>query len=151
MRSVTRRVVYVALYEAIAILVNSFGLSAGSGSGLAMASVAAVSASAIAVTWNFLYNTGFEALEARFGAHGRSLPHRIGHAVGFEAGMMIVLAPLFMWLLHISFVRAVLLNLGMSAFFLVYTFAYTWAFDRVFGLPSSARARPAPRAAAVDD
>jgi uncharacterized membrane protein len=31
-----------------------------------------------------------------------------------------------------------LANLGLLAFFFVYAIAFTWAFDRVFGLPKSA-------------
>jgi len=33
-----------------------------------------------------------------------------------------------------------MVNLGMNIFFFVYTFAFTWGFDRVFGLPASASA-----------
>ncbi|HEX7382376.1 MAG TPA: chlorhexidine efflux transporter [Nevskiaceae bacterium] len=90
------------------------------------------------------------AADGRAYARGRSLSYRIGHALGFEAGMTIALAPLFMWLSHISVIRAALLNFGTSAFFLVYTLVYTWAFDRAFWLPSRARATPTRRAAAPE-
>jgi len=30
------------------------------------------------------------------------------------------------------------MDLGLVIFFLVYTFVFNWAFDRVFGLPASA-------------
>ena len=31
------------------------------------------------------------------------------------------------------------MNLGLAAFFLVYTFVFSWSFDRIFGLPASAK------------
>jgi len=40
--------------------------------------------------------------------------------------------------LDISPTAAFVANLGLLAFFLVYAIAFTWAFDRVFGLPASA-------------
>ena len=38
--------------------------------------------------------------------------------------------------------QALLADLGILLFFLVYTVAFTWVFDRVFGLPASAQAGP---------
>ena len=32
-------------------------------------------------------------------------------------------------------------GIALVVFFLVYTFAFAWVFDRVFGLPDSAKAR----------
>jgi uncharacterized membrane protein len=34
------------------------------------------------------------------------------------------------------------LDLVLVVFFVCYTFAFSWAFDRVFGLPASAAPRP---------
>jgi uncharacterized membrane protein len=45
-----------------------------------------------------------------------------------------------LWL-DISPLEAFLANLGLLALFFVYAIAFTWAFDRVFGLPASALAR----------
>jgi uncharacterized membrane protein len=42
-----------------------------------------------------------------------------------------------LWL-DISPTAALLANLGLLVFFFVYAIAFTWAFDRVFGLPASA-------------
>jgi len=40
--------------------------------------------------------------------------------------------------LEISLLDAFLANLGLLAFFFFYAIGFTWAFDRVFGLPQSA-------------
>jgi uncharacterized membrane protein len=49
-----------------------------------------------------------------------------------------------LWL-DISLTTAFLANLGLLVFFFFYAIAFTWCFDRVFGLPASARAGDAER------
>ena len=60
------------------------------------------------------------------------------HAIGFELGFIITLVPLFAWWLHIGLWQALVLDIGLSVFFLVYTFVFNLGFDKVFGLPASA-------------
>jgi uncharacterized membrane protein len=40
--------------------------------------------------------------------------------------------------LDTNFLTAFVTNLGLLAFFFLYAIGYTWAFDKVFGLPKSA-------------
>jgi uncharacterized membrane protein len=42
------------------------------------------------------------------------------------------------WWLNTSLLSALVADLGILAFFFVYAVAFTWAFDRLFGLPQSA-------------
>lgn len=138
MQGIRRKIVYVTLFELIAVAITSTGLSAGSDSNLQHASIAAVASSAIAVVWNLAYNTLFERWEARQTVRGRSFQRRAVHALGFELGFIITLVPLFAWWLNIGWWHALVLDLGLSLFFLIYTFAFNLAFDKVFGLPASA-------------
>jgi uncharacterized membrane protein len=138
MQGIRRKIVYVSLFEVIAVAITSTGLSAGSDSSLQHASVLAVATSAIAVVWNLVYNTVFERWEARQTVRGRSFQRRAAHAIGFELGFIITLVPLFVWWLDISWWHALVLDLGLSLFFLVYTFVFNLGFDKVFGLPTSA-------------
>ena len=69
---------------------------------------------------------------------GRSFARRLLHGVGFEGGLTLILIPVMSLWLKISPLQALLANLGLLAFFFVYAIAFTWAFDRVFGLPESA-------------
>ena len=138
MQGFRRKIVYVGLYELIAIAVSSTGLAAGSGASMQHAGVAAVASTVIAIVWNLTYNSLFERWEARQVVRGRSLRRRIAHAIGFEIGFVVMLVPLFAWWLDIGWWHALVLDLGFSAFFFVYTFAFNWAFDAVFGLPASA-------------
>lgn len=144
MQGITRKVVYITLYEIIAITLSTAGLTLLSGATMGHASVAAVAASAIAVVWNLVYNTLFERWEARQATRGRSLLRRAVHAIGFEGGLVVTLVPLFAWWLEISLWQAFVLDLGLIVFFLVYTFVFNLMFDRIFGLPTSAQ--PAPLA-----
>lgn len=145
MQGIKRKVVYITLYEIIAITMSTAGLALLSGANMGHASVAAVAASAIAVVWNLVYNTLFERWEARQATRGRSLLRRAVHAIGFEGGLVVTLVPLFAWWLDISLWQAFVLDLGLIVFFLVYTFVFNLLFDRIFGLPASAQ--PAPQAA----
>lgn len=138
MQGIKRKVVYVSLYELIAIGITSFGLAQLAGQALGHATIAAVASSAIAVLWNLAYNTVFEYWEARQTVRGRSMLRRVAHALGFELGLVIMLVPLFAWWLQVSLWQAFVLDLGLIAFFLAYTFVFNLAFDRIFGLPASA-------------
>lgn len=138
MQGLKRKVVYVTLYEAIAIAVASLGLAAMSGSSAAHSSVVAALSSAIAIVWNMVFNHLFEAWESRQAVRGRSLRRRIAHAAGFEGGLILMLVPLFAWWLGTTLWAALVMDLGLVVFFLVYSFVFCWGFDRVFGLPASA-------------
>lgn len=138
MQGIKRKLVYVSMYEFFAVGLTSIGLVLA-GSNLGHAGVAALASSAIALGWNLVYNTLFEAWEARQATRGRSVARRIAHALGFEAGLIVMLVPLFAWWLDVSLLHALLLDIGLIIFFLVYTFFFNLAFDRVFGLPASAQ------------
>lgn len=134
-----RRVVYVALYEAIAIIAATAGLSALSGQGAAHSGVVAAVSSVIAIVWNVVWNHLFERWEARQPTRGRSIGRRIAHALGMEGGLVFMLVPLFAWWFNVSLWQALVMDIGLLLFFLVYTFVFNWSFDRIFGLPQSAQ------------
>lgn len=132
-----RRVVYVTLYEGIAITLTTAVLAA-LGHGATAAIVASVGASMLAVTWNLIFNAMFEAWERRQTIKGRSIARRIAHAIGFEGGLVLSIVPFFAWWLDVTLWEAFVMDLGFILFFLVYTFVFAWCFDQVFGLPASA-------------
>ena len=138
MQGAKRRVVYVGLYEFIAIVLSAILLEMMSNAGAAESLGLAVAASAVAIIWNLVFNGLFERWEAQRIQKGRSLGVRILHALGFEGGLLVFLIPLVAWWYDVSFWQALLMDLGLLVFFLVYTFVFTWAFDRIFGLPASA-------------
>ena len=138
MQGIKRKVVYVSLYEAIAIVAASIGFSLMSGQELSHAGPLAVACSIVAVTWNMIFNSLFEFWESKQAVKGRSIARRIAHAIGFEGGLVVILVPLVAWWLDVSLWHALVMDLGLVVFFLVYTFVFNWVFDRMFGLPASA-------------
>lgn len=143
-----RRVVYVTLYEGIAITLTGAVLFA-LGHGPLHSLVASVGASLLAVTWNLIFNAMFEAWERRQTVKGRSIRRRIAHAIGFEGGLVLSMVPFFAWWLEVSLWQAFVMDLGFITFFLVYTFVFSWCFDKVFGLPASAMPASVPRSDAA--
>ncbi|HEY8361147.1 MAG TPA: PACE efflux transporter [Ramlibacter sp.] len=141
MQGIKRKIVYVISFEVIAIALASTLLRLFSDSPVVTAGITAAASSAIAMAWNYVYNLLFEAWEARQARKGRSFLRRAVHAIGFEAGLVTILIPLFAWLLEVDLLTAALLNAVMIVFFLVYAFVFNLLFDRVFGLPLSAQAR----------
>ena len=134
----SRRVLQAVLYEVFAIafvgpvLSIAFDKPATSAIGLAIV------LSSIALVWNYIFNAIFERWESRNLVKGRSFLRRLAHGIGFEGGLTILLVPVMSLWLNISPLEAFVTNLGLLAFFFVYAVAFTWAFDRVFGLPQSA-------------
>lgn len=129
-----RRILYVTLFEALAILLATLLLSLLSGGDAAGNLPVAIVASTVAVVWNFVYNTGFEAWERRRatatgGDMTRSIGVRVLHTLGFEGGLVLLLIPLFMWWYSVGVLTALAMEAALLLFFLVYTFVFTWVFD----------------------
>lgn len=140
MQGIKRRVVYVGLYELVAIVLSALLLEWITGAGAAHSVGIAVAASAVAIGWNLVFNYGFERWEQRRGNQGRSIGIRLLHALGFEGGLVIFLVPIIALWLDVSLLEALLMDLGLLAFFLLYTFVFNWVFDEVFGLPAAVSA-----------
>ncbi|WP_206427503.1 PACE efflux transporter [Leucobacter chromiireducens] len=137
-RPVLRRVAFVAGYEGLSVLFTVVVLSSLLGHGGGQSTLTAVLLSTTATIWNYVWNTIFEAIERRTGATGRGVGSRALHAIGYEGGVLVFTIPLVMFMLGLGLIEAILLEGGLLIFFLVFTVVYTWAFDRVFGLPASA-------------
>ena len=139
MSPIRRRILQAILYEGIAIAVVTPTLvlvfSHPPGSAFALSAVM----SGIAMAWTYVFNTLFERWESVQSVKGRSLVRRLVHGLGFECGLTVFLLPLMAYWLDVSLLAAFLADIGLLAFFFVYTIVFTWAFDRVFGLPLSAQ------------
>lgn len=131
-----RRLLYVTLFEGLAIAIVTLALLVFTGAGAASASGLAIGSSAIALGWNLVFNMLFERWERRQPTRGRSAARRVAHAIGFEGGLLLFLVPFFAWWLGVSLWQALVLDIGFLLFFLVYNFVFAWAFDRLFGLPA---------------
>lgn len=135
-----RKIVQALGYEMLAIVMVSPFVSMLFDKSLSNAAGLSVVLSMLALLWNMAFNTLFEAWEARQVDRTRTFKRRVVHALGFEAGFGALVVPLVAYWLAISWQTALVMNLGLMVFFMVYQFGFQWAFDKVFGLPRSAMA-----------
>ncbi|MGO2439661.1 MAG: PACE efflux transporter [Serratia proteamaculans] len=138
MQGVKRKLVYVTAYEIIGMAISALGLALLSGSAPSSTGPLAVTITTIAVSWNFIYNSLFELWESRQASRTRTLKRRIIHAVGFQLTLVVYLIPLIAWWMGITLWQALLLDMALIVIIPCYTFVFNWAFDKIFGLPSSA-------------
>lgn len=97
----------------------------------------AVLASIIATGWNYVYNLGFDHTLARMGWR-KSPGIRVVHAVMFESGLLVATLPLIVWWLDVTLVEAVVMDVALAGFYVVYAFAFAWIYDRAFPVGQTA-------------
>jgi uncharacterized membrane protein len=133
-----RKTIYAISFELIGILVASLSLMAMSEASTSQSLILSTICATVALIWSYGFNSLFEAWEANRPTRGRPLPRRIAHAVLFEGGLVVILVPVMAWWLNVTLFQALFFEAGLIVVFIIYTFAFTWAFDRIFGLPQSA-------------
>ena len=138
-RPTLRRLLYATSFELGGVLMSTLLLLAMAETSAGGSFLFSILASTIAMLWNLGFNAAFEAWETRQTTRGRSLARRITHAFLFEAGLAAALLPLTAWWFSVTLLTALLYEGVLIGAFLIYTYLFTWAFDRLFGLPASAR------------
>jgi len=78
--------------------------------------------------WNVVYNSLFDRLWPVSRVR-RGLWVRMGHALGFEGGFILIGLPLAAWMLNLTLWQALMVEIGFFLFFLPYTMAYNWLYD----------------------
>lgn len=139
MRPALRRILYAVLFETVGLILSTLVLFAMSHQDTKTAVGAALGTMIIALLYNYIFNAGFEAWERRQTVKNRSLRRRIAHSVLFEAGLCLLTLPYIAWWMNVGFWQALIYDFGLTVLFALYTFVFTWVFDRIFGLPASAR------------
>jgi uncharacterized membrane protein len=134
-----RKIVYAVTFETLGTLVASLYLWLVSDASPASSLALSVLTATIALSWSFVFNSIFESWEARQAVRGRSLKRRTAHALLFEGGLVLICIPVMAWWLQVGYLNALVYEAGLIALFILYTYAFTWGFDRIFGLPASAR------------
>jgi uncharacterized membrane protein len=134
-----RKIVYAVSFETLGTLLASVALMLMSDASARSSLALSVLTATIALSWSFVFNTVFEAWEARQPVKGRSLRRRTVHALMFEGVLVLICIPVMAWWLEVGYMEALVYEAGLIALFILYTYVFTWGFDRVFGLPASAR------------
>ncbi|QOL13553.1 multidrug/biocide efflux PACE transporter [Dickeya dianthicola] len=87
-----------------------------------------ITLSSVAMVWNVAYNGLFDRLWP-VSRIRRGLWVRMGHALGFEGGFILIGLPLAAWMLNITLWQALMVEIGFFLFFLPYTMIYNWLYD----------------------
>lgn len=96
----------------------------------------------IATLWNAAYNSGFDWIEGRLTgrqADRRPWPMRIAHALGFEGGILVLGLPVVMAWTGMGWMAALVADIGLALFYVVYAFFFNLAYDRAFPITATAR------------
>ena len=144
-----RKIIYAVSFEALGTLVASIYLWLVSEADATSSFALSVLTATVALCWSYVFNTIFEAWEARQSVKGRSLRRRSAHALLFEGGLVLICIPVMAWWLQVGYLEALVYEAGLIAVFIAYTYLFTWAFDRLFGLPVSALPQKPARASAT--
>ncbi len=133
MRTTWDRIVHAVSFEVSGLLILTLLGSWGLGYPMAEIGTVALVGTTLAMVWVYIYNLAFDRVLVRLtGALRKPLWLRVVHAMLFEAGLLIILLPFIAWHLDIGFVEAFWLDLSMAAFYLLYAFAFNWAYDLLF-------------------
>jgi uncharacterized membrane protein len=136
MRQTGDRIRHAVLFEVIALALVAplgglvFGVPVGH------FGVVAVVSTTLAMLWNYLYNLAFDHALLRLGLPLRkTLKLRILHAVLFEAGLLAVLVPFIAWYLAVPLGQALVMDVSLAGFYLVYALVFNWLYDLAVPLP----------------
>ena len=139
MRTFRDRVRHALLFEAVALAIFIPGSAALFKQPVDHMGVIGAASATIATVWNFVFNMGFDRAMLRLrGSVDKTMAVRVAHTFLFEAGLVAMLIPLIAWYLGIGLWAALLMDLAIVTFYLVYGFLFNLAYDRVFPIPAAA-------------
>lgn len=137
MRPFRDRVRHALLFEAVALAIFIPASTALFDQPLESMGVIGIASATIATIWNFVYNVGFDRAMLRLrGTVHKTMAIRVAHTVLFEAGLVLMLIPLIAWYLGLTLWDALIMDLAIVTFYLVYAFFFNIAYDRIFPLPA---------------
>jgi uncharacterized membrane protein len=142
MQGKQRKIVQAISYEALALLFIVPLAVWVFGRGLLVSGAVALAVSLLAMSWSLLFNSLFEGWEARQLRPRRTFKRRVLHALGFELGLLLFSVPLLALGLGISWWQAILSDISLLLFFLLYAFFFQWGFDLMFGPPMATLGAP---------
>ncbi|MFC3460977.1 PACE efflux transporter [Massilia haematophila] len=142
MRTFRERVVHALLFEAVALAIFIPGSALVFDQPVQHMDVIGVASATIATLWNFVFNVMFDRAMLRLrGSVQKTMAIRVAHTFLFEAGLVVMLIPLIAWYLGIGLWAALLMDIAIVIFYLVYGFLFNIAYDRVFPVTAAPLAR----------
>jgi len=138
MRTFRDRVRHALLFEAVALAIFIPGSAALFDQPVNHMGVIGVASATIATVWNFVFNMGFDRAMLRLRRNvEKTMPIRVAHTFLFEAGLVVMLIPMIAWYLGIGLWAALLMDVAIVIFYLVYGFLFNLAYDRAFPITTA--------------
>lgn len=138
MRSFPDRVRHALMFEIVGLAIFTPGASLIFNQPVMDMGIIGLISATVATLWNFLYNIGFDhAMQRIRGTVQKTIPIRIFHTLLFEAGLIIALIPMIAWYLNISIIDALIMDLAIVLFYLIYAFFFNIAYDHIFPIESA--------------
>lgn len=142
MRTFRDRVRHALLFEAVALAIFIPGSAALFDQPVDHMGVIGIASATIATVWNFVFNMGFDRAMLRLrGSVEKTMAIRVAHTFLFEAGLVVLLVPLIALYLGIGLWAALLMDIAIVIFYLVYGFLFNLAYDRVFPIKTAVPSR----------
>lgn len=129
-KSFGERILHAVGFEALAVMISAPIAAWLLNKSMFEMGTLAILLSTTAMLWNIVYNTIFDRLWPASRVV-RTLKVRIGHALGFESGFILIGLPIAAGWLGISLLNAFMLEIGFFLFFLPYTVLYNWLYDQL--------------------
>lgn len=148
-RNWRERVTQTLWYEGVGLALVSPLYAWASGSAGRESLLLLATLSLVVMAWAALYNTLFDWVERRYTgrvASDRPRALRTVHAIGLESSAVLLTCPVILVMTELSLAAALLANLGLTAVYAVYGYAFHWAYDRLRPVDST----PAGRVCAED-
>lgn len=142
LRSKADRMRYVLCFEILLILLSAPAIAYALGKDTLDVGALTIVLSLKAMVINVVYNYFYDRFDARRGVipTERGAKARLLHAFGFELTLTITSLPIVMWWLQIGWLKALAMDAVIMAFIVLYTFIFTWAYDRIFPVTQLAAA-----------
>ena len=128
--SIAERFIYAIFFEIFGIGISTPLFAWLTGTPMVDMGVIATVIAVMALLWNMLFNSIFDAWLKR-NHLSKNTRLRVLHAFLFEVGLICGALPFIMWWLSISLWEALTLDIGMILFYLPYTYIYSLVYDNL--------------------
>ena len=124
------RLFHAITFEVLAVSLSIIGLAIFTDHNVGHLSGTMIVVATIAMIWNVIFNWIFDKFVPGQ-KEKRSLKTRIVHVLLFEAGLLFATVPVMAYLLKVSLVEALMMDIGVTLFITLYAFVFNLAYDHI--------------------
>ncbi|WP_406734878.1 PACE efflux transporter [Vibrio scophthalmi] len=124
------RLFHAITFEVLAVSLSIIGLAIFTDHNVSHLSGTMIAVATIAMIWNVIFNWIFDKFVPGQ-KEKRSLKTRIVHVLLFEAGLLFATVPVMAYLLKVSLVEALMMDIGVTLFITLYAFVFNLAYDHI--------------------